>query len=94
MTLSGGYSVVIFILRACERYSKARLLIECVLMTASDPSDRRVLQGFAQMFSDQYNQCEKSKVALAYDSGQKAQSPVSASSLESSSVSRHRTTSM
>mmetsp|Transcript_12369 Transcript_12369/g.18759 ORF Transcript_12369/g.18759 Transcript_12369/m.18759 type:complete len:905 (+) Transcript_12369:100-2814(+) len=78
---------------ACERYNTAQLLIECVLMTASDPSDRRVLQGFAQMFSDQYSQCEKSKIALSNDSEQKAHSPGSASSVESS-MSRHRTSSL
>jgi hypothetical protein len=50
--------------RACEKYAAAKLLVECVMMTASEPSDKRVLQGFAQMFADQYSQCEKSRAGL------------------------------
>ena len=78
--------------RACEKYVSARLLIECVLLTASDPADRRLLQGFAQMFADQFTRCEQSKNMLLEfgdsSSAQKANSPVFASTIEATS---HRT---
>jgi hypothetical protein len=86
-----------WLFRACEKYAAAKLLVECVMMTASEPSDKRVLQGFAQMFADQYSQCEKSRAGLLeYGEGalgsqqqqQHAFSPTSTSSLDNSY--RHR----
>ena len=50
--------------RACDHYKNAKLLIESVLITASDPSDRRVLTGFAQMFAEQFAVAEHSKSVL------------------------------
>ena len=50
--------------RACEKYMSAKLLVECVLLTASDPTDRRLLQRYAQMFADQITLCEQSKSAF------------------------------
>jgi hypothetical protein len=50
--------------RASERYQAAKLLIDCVLMTASESSDRKVLQQFIQLFSDQISLCEESKSML------------------------------
>ena len=41
--------------------------MECVLLTASEASDRRVLQGYSKMFSDQFVVCEKSNALLDYD---------------------------
>lgn len=52
---------------ACTHYWEAKLLIECVLLSASEATDRRVLQGYAKMFLDQFAVCEKSGELLDYD---------------------------
>jgi len=52
---------------ACTHYWDAKLLIECVLLSASEATDRRVLQGYAKMFLDQFAVCEKSGELLDYD---------------------------
>ena len=69
--------------RACEKYAAAKLLVESVLVTASEPSDKRVLQGFARMFADQFTQCEKAKTSLLEYGEAKVGSPASTSSVES-----------
>ena len=43
--------------QACDSYTSARLLIEGVMMTATEPSDRATLQHFAHTFGEQYTQC-------------------------------------
>lgn len=53
--------------RACDHYWDAKLLVECVLLSASEAGDRRVLQGYAKMFLDQFVLCEKSNALLKYD---------------------------
>lgn len=52
---------------ACDHYWDAKLLVECVLLSASEAGDRRVLQGYAKMFLDQFVLCEKSNALLKYD---------------------------
>jgi hypothetical protein len=52
---------------ACDYYWDAKLLVECVLLSASEAADRRVLQGYAKMFLDQFVVCEKSSALLDYD---------------------------
>jgi hypothetical protein len=52
---------------ACDHYWDAKLLVECVLLSASEAADRRVLQGYAKMFLDQFVVCEKSCASLEYD---------------------------
>ena len=54
---------------ACDHYWDAKLLVECVLLSASEAADRRVLQGYAKMFLDQFVLCEKSGALLEYDRG-------------------------
>lgn len=54
---------------ACAHYWDAKLLVECVLLSASEAGDRRVLQGYAKMFLDQFVVCEKSSALLDYDRG-------------------------
>lgn len=50
--------------RASQHYQVARILIDCILMTASESSDRKVLQQFIQMFTDQQTVCQESKSML------------------------------
>lgn len=57
------------IYRACTHYWDAKLLVECVLLSASEPADKRVLQGYAKMFLDQFVVCEKSSTLLDYSHG-------------------------
>jgi predicted YcjX-like family ATPase len=40
-------------------YSTAVLLIEAVMLTAADSTDRRTLQTFADAFKDQLNACKQ-----------------------------------
>ena len=54
---------------ACAHYWDAKLLVESVLLSASEAGDRRVLQGYAKMFLDQFVVCEKSSALLEYDRG-------------------------
>lgn len=49
---------------ACELYKNAKSLVESVLITASDPSDRRVLSGFAQMFAEQFAVADHARSVL------------------------------
>lgn len=44
---------------ACENYTTARLLIEGVLITAYDPTDRETLQQFVVTFNDQLAHCRQ-----------------------------------
>lgn len=52
---------------ACDHYLDAKLLVECVLLSASEAADRRVLQGYAKMFFDQFTLCKESSTLLEYD---------------------------
>jgi len=48
--------------RASSHYNSAKLLIESVLMTAHDPSDKRILQQLATTFSEQQNACDNHSI--------------------------------
>jgi hypothetical protein len=77
---------------ACEHYWDAKLLMEGVLLSASEAADKRILQGYAKIFLDQFVICEKSKnslldyervgVAKSYEN-KSSFSPGSASSIDS-----------
>lgn len=62
-----------------------------MLLSASEAADRRVLQGYAKMFLDQFSVCQKAIELLDYDRGSlgrgsfdhKGFSPGSNSSFES-----------
>jgi hypothetical protein len=45
--------------RACDDYSNAMLLIEGVMMTATEPADRATLQHLSQAFHGQYQHCQE-----------------------------------
>ena len=47
--------------QACAQYDLARLLIECLLMTADSVADRRVLQSFVNMFVQSLEELKKMK---------------------------------
>lgn len=53
--------VCLYIYSACRSYKSAKLIIECIGITASSPTDRKILSEFAQSLENCVKKCEETK---------------------------------
>jgi hypothetical protein len=54
---------------ACEHYCTALLLVEGIMLTASDPADKKVLRSYADAYKSQYCACQQRSSQLMRPSG-------------------------